>query len=727
MRPTRNLAALVMVVAVAGCHDNPAAGGADMGGKPPNGTPLAKCVAPPRPSSAAAIALAPAFPNLPALSLPVGVAQAPGDAGHFYIWQQSGQLLLIDGANAAATSTVLDLSTVANKLSFGSGENGFLGVTFSPNWATNHTAYLSYDTPSSAAAGFDSVLSRIVSDDGGATLNVAKETTLLQFGQPFTNHNGGNVLFGHDGYLYIGFGDGGSGGDPGNRSQDLTLPFGKMLRLDVEGQTAYAVPPTNPFAGNANQYTALIYAYGLRNPWRWSFDRDTGDLWAGDVGQDLWEEIDKIQRGGNYGWHVMEGFHCYNATTCSLPGALPPELEYGHPATGQNDGGSSVTGGYVYRGTAIPSLIGSYLFADYESARLWRLVYDAAGMGQKELLLETGKNLATFGEGADGELYVSSLGEGVIYQIVAAPVAEGPPFPALLSQTGCVDALDVASPAANVYAYDVNMPLWSDGADKRRWLSLPDGGQIHVNDDGDWDLPIGTVLMKEFSVGGKRVETRLFVHHDDGDWGGYSYEWNDAQTDAALLPSSKTKDLGNGLSWNFPSRNDCLQCHTQAAGRSLGLETAQMNRDAPDGTGNQLAQLDGMGLFDLPLAMAPEMLPAFPHADDTNAPLGDRARAYLHSNCSFCHRMGGPGRVPPDWRASLTLAQTGACNATPQDGDLGATGALVLTPGMPALSVASLRMHATDANRMPPLASHVVDLAGTTLIDAWISSLTSCN
>jgi hypothetical protein len=155
--------------------------------------------------------------------------------------------------------------------------------------------------------------------------------------------------------------------------------------------------------------------------------------------------------------------------------------------------------------------------------------------------------------------------------------------------------------------------------------------------------------------------------------------------------------------------------------------TAQMNTDAPDGSGNQLALLDGAGAFDVPLPPPPAVLPAFPHIDDTTAPIGDRARAYLHSNCSFCHRMGGPGRVPPDWRVSLTLMQTGACNGTPQDGDLGVTGAKIITPGAPASSVASLRMHALDVNRMPPLATHVVDPMGSALIDAWITSLANCN
>ncbi|HEY1586183.1 MAG TPA: PQQ-dependent sugar dehydrogenase, partial [Polyangia bacterium] len=692
MRPARLFAALVMLVAV-GCHDNDGSV-PDMGSHPPpNVTPLAKCVAPPRPSNDATVALVPAFPSLPALSVPVGIAQAPGDPDSFYIWQQSGALVRIAAADPSTTSTVIDLSATANKLSYGSGENGFLGVAFSPNWATNHTAYLSYDTPSSAAAGFDSVLSRIESNDGGATFDLATEKVLLQFAQPYTNHNGGNVLFGPDGYLYIAFGDGGSGGDPQNRAQDTTLPFGKFLRLDVEGQTTYAVPPSNPFAASANAYTQLIYAYGVRNPWRWSFDRGSGQLWLGDVGQDLYEEVDKINLGGNYGWNIMEGTHCYTAATCSLPGALPPELDYGHPATGQTDGGACVTGGYVYRGQAIPSLVGSYLFADYIAGHIWRLVYDANGAGQKQVLVETGKNISSFGEGADGEIYVVSYAEGIIYKLVDATTQPGTTsFPETLSATGCVDPMDPTEPAANLLAYDVNMPLWSDGATKRRWLSLPDGGQIHINADGDWDLPIGTVLMKEFSVGGTRVETRLLVHHDDGDWAGYSYEWLPDGSDAVLLPSSQTRDLGNGMSWYYPSRNDCLQCHTTAAGRSLGLETAQMNRDAPDGSGNQMQLYDAAGLFDVPLPPPPAMLAAFPALDDATAPVGDRARAYLHANCSFCHRMGGPAKVPPDWRDALTLAQTGACGATPQDGDLGVTGALVVAPGTPASSVTSLRM-----------------------------------
>src|SRR5262249_52108883 len=204
------------------------------------------------------------------------------------------------------------------------------------------------------------------------------------------------------------------------------------------------------------------------------------------------------------------------------------------------------------RGTVMPSLVGSYLYADEGSGRLWRVGYDATGKSFNDLLLETGLAITSFGEDLAGELYVCSAGDGKIYKL--APTGPETPtnFPQKLSATGCFSPDNLSQPSASLFAYDVNTPLWSDGADKRRWLQLPAGGQIHVKDDGDWDLPIGTVLIKEFSFDGKKVETRLLVHHDDGDWGGYSYEWSDDQTDATLLPSSRTKDLGNGKSWYFP-------------------------------------------------------------------------------------------------------------------------------------------------------------------------------
>jgi len=393
------------------------------------------CTAPPRPPSDVAVQLTNAFPGR-TFNQPVGITQAPGDAAHFYVWEKGGHVQRVDATGTAAQMQVGDVTNAPEGTLVSDSEAGLLGLAFSPNWQTNHTAYLSF-TPQSATAGagFKSFLARVTTAADGSSFDVANEQPLLSLDQPFSNHNGGNILFGPDGYLYFALGDGGSANDPGNRSQDLTLWFGKMLRLDVDGQTTYAIPPDNPFA-NSTTAKKEIYAYGLRNPWRWSFDRATGELWVGDVGQNVWEEVDKIQKGGNYGWNKCEGTHKFdpadannpNQPPCDFPGALPPVVDYSH-----NDpmGGNSITGGYVYRGTAIPSLVGSYLYADYGSGRLWRVGYDAMGNATNELLLETGKNIDSFGEGLDGELYVVSLGDGAIYKLVPAGPPSTSSFPAI--------------------------------------------------------------------------------------------------------------------------------------------------------------------------------------------------------------------------------------------------------------------------------------------------------
>ncbi|MGC4079549.1 MAG: hypothetical protein QM702_21410 [Rubrivivax sp.] len=237
------------------------------------------------------------------------------------------------------------------------------------------------------------------------------------------------------------------------------------------------------------------------------------------------------------------------------------------------------------------------------------------------------------------------------------------------------------------------------------------------------DLPKGSVVAKTFSIGQKRVETRLFVRHDDGDWAGYSYEWNDAETDATLLPGGKVKSVG-GQDWTYPGRADCPRCHTTAAGRTLGLEIAQLGRtfDYPGRPArDQLATLGHIGVF----AADPPKIPALP-APDGMGPAEARARAYLHSNCSFCHRPDGPTAAQMDLRFSTPFAQTKTCNVAPTRGDLGIAGAAIVKPGATSSSVLSKRAHATDFSRMPPLAIKKVDVAGTKTIDDWIGGLTGC-
>ncbi len=277
--------------------------------------------------------------------------------------------------------------------------------------------------------------------------------------------------------------------------------------------------------------------------------------------------------------------------------------------------------------------------------------------------------------------------------------------------------------------YTINAPFWSDGASKDRWLALPDTQSISVQTDGDWNFPSGTVLVKNFSIGSRLIETRLFMRHPDGVWGGFSYEWNSAQTDATLLEGGAVRDLGGGQSWIFPSESQCLDCHTDAAGRALGLETAQLNRSLTYSrtgrTANELTTLNHIGMLTPQITDAASQ-PVMPEPFGTGA-LNDRARAYLHTNCAQCHRPSGPTPSTMDLRYSSTLMATGTCDVAPQSGDLGlGVNARLIAPGSPENSLLVNRMNRRDSAAMPPLGSHTVDAEGVALVTQWIDGLTSC-
>lgn len=678
------------------------------------------CVAPARPSTGPqTVALSTAFGGR-TFQQPIGAFQAPGDSSRWYVVEKGGLVKSFTSASAT-TRTFADVTSLVNA---GPNEAGLLGFAFHPDWSTNHQAFLSYTASSaSAASGLRSIIARFESTDGGLTLDPTADE-LLTFAQPYSNHNGGCIAFGPDGHLYASFGDGGSAGDPGNRAQNLGVLLGKMLRLDVDGGTPYAVPSDNPFVSRSGA-RGEIFAYGLRNTWRFSFDRGTGQLWAGDVGQNAYEEVDVITSGGNYGWKVREGNDCYNAATCSNTGFVAPVAVYSHSQ------GISITGGYVYRGTALPWLVGRYVYGDFGSGRIWGLFPDTSGTLTPRLLLESGKSIASFAEGADGELYVLDYASGQGSKIVAGPGSSGGTFPQTLRATGCVDPQDATQPAAGVVPYDVNAPLWSDGATKDRFVAIPNGTTITVGTDGDLTLPAGSVAMKTFSLGGQPVETRLFVRHSDGGWAGYTYEWNAAGTDATLLENGKTKVV-NGQTWTFPSRAECMQCHTGAAGFTLGLELGQLNRSftyGPSRTANQLATWNHIGWFRTALTGPSSSQPRLASYGGSD-PLEDQARAYLHANCSGCHRPGSNGGGPADLRASRTLAQSALCGASPTAGSVNGAQVL-LSPGDPAGSILLQRMLATGTGTgsatMPPLGRKVVDSQGVQLVEDWIASLpTTC-
>lgn len=687
--------------------------------RPPNLT----CIAPARPIGSSQAQLTRTFTGI-SHDHGMMMLMAPGDSTQWYLIEKVGRLWRFDNDPAVSTKTpVMDLTGPVYAPGSDSDERGLLGMAFHPDFQNNGYLYLYY---SAAASGpgkdHESHLSRFTSTDGGLTFDPSTELVVMVIDEPFSNHNGGTIAFGPDGNLYLGLGDGGSAGDPGDRAQDPNELLGKMLRIDVDGGTPYAIPADNPFAGGGGR--PEIFAMGLRNPFRFSFDSETDDLWVGDVGQYEWEEISKVELGGNYGWNVREGYECYSPSVgCASAGFAIPFAVY------PNNNGASIVGGVVYHGDAIPGLRGTLLYSDFYSGDILGLFFDpVSGLpAPQEVVSNTQRALVHYTTGADGEVYVLDY-NGQFTVLEPLPDQPIDTFPRLLSQTGCFDPADPSVPTAGLIPYDVAHPFWSDGADKRRWVALPEGGTITIGDDGDWDLPIGSVVAKEFSVAGERIETRLLVLHDDGVWGGYAYAWNDDQTDAEYVDGGRSVDLTSQL-WAIPDTGECARCHTVVGGGSLGLENAQLNTTftyASTGlTANQIATLDHIGMFTTPAPDA-TTLGVYPAVGDSTAPLEDRARAYLHVNCAQCHQPDGPSRTEIDFRYTTALADTNICNVDPAHGDLDVTGAKILVPGEPSKSVLSLRTHRRDANQMPPLGSTVVDEVGVAVLDEWITSLSAC-
>jgi len=689
------------------------------------------CIAPARPASGAAITLNNAFPNLN-FSLPLQMLQAPNNPNRWYVVEKGGTIRYFNNNTNATTSTLF--ANISARVDSTPNEAGLLGMAFDPNFASNGYVYLSY-TRTGTTGPLTSYISRFQSPDNGQTLTIPAanlEQVILTVEQPFSNHNGGNIAFGPDGFLYIGLGDGGSGGDPQGHGQNTSTLLGSLLRVDIRVTTQdwangirYYIPPANPFAANNNcngSGCAEIYAWGLRNPWRWSFDTATGDLWLGDVGQVTREEIDLVKISGNYGWNLCEGTANYLTGSCNTPGITAPVVDYS-----RSNGNCSVTGGYVYRGSRIPGLQGEYIYGDFCSGRIWSLRNGAPPV-IPTLLTDSALQISSFAQGQSGEVYVLNYGAGTIFRIDPLGGNPGTPIPTQLSATGCVSSSDPAQPASGMIAYDINAPFWSDGAQKQRWLAIPDGTTITINNTHDWDFPIGSVLMKHFRLAGILIETRLFMRHTDGSWAGYSYEWDNAQSDATLVNGGKSK-LINGQNWLYPSSSQCDNCHTTVAGFALGPETAQMNRNFTyPGTGvnaSQLITLESIGLFSAPLGDIPANLPALANPANTNASLRDRSRSYLHTNCAQCHVPGGPtpANINLDYRTAD--ANMNVCNLSPIGGDLGIANAVLIAPADPASSIIWQRMRRRDVFAMPPLASSLIDTSGEALLQSWINGMNS--
>jgi uncharacterized repeat protein (TIGR03806 family) len=673
-----------------------------------------------------------AFPYL-TFESPVLVTSIPGAADRLAVAEHGGRILVFPNDRYAFSGDVLiDLSVAGPSWAplLASGEQGLHGVAFDPDFASNGYFYVDYSLAAASCGTLrDCIRVMRFTAVEGETLAVdpASGRLVLQFEQPFPNHKAGALAFGPDGMLWIASGDGGGANDPQNAGQRLNTLLGKLLRIDVHRGTSYAIPNDNPFAGNMT-VRGEIFSYGLRQPWRFSFDRLTGDLWLGDVGESVAEEIDHIPFGAtggqNFGWKLCEGTSDANGAGCGAAGLTAPVLTYAHDATG----GQMVVGGHVYRGSQVPALYGRYVYGDFVSGRIWS--WDPSG-AESPRQIATLSGVVGFGEDRDGDLLVVGRDDGKLHRFVSAGSELDPGVPQSLGATGLFTSVVNLTPAPGVIPYDVNVPGWSSHAAARRWLALPGSERIGFSPAGEWTLPVGSALVQQFDLPGTsgpvHVETRVLLRQSSG-WRGYTYWWTPDQSRAFLITGSLSYgydvDLGNGpevMDWYFPRPDECLACHTQAGGRALGLRTRQLNRVTDDGSGprEQLERFDCLGLFESPIGAAASY-ERFAAASDPNESLDKRARSYLDVNCASCHSPGAPTPGGMDLRFDTGINGTHMLFVPALFGDLGTPNGLRIHPGHPEASVLAARMTSDDPAVWMPRLSLLPDNAGAALISAWI-------
>ena len=633
------------------------------------------------------------------------------------------------------------------------------GVAFHPRFAENRYFYVTYVLDRLKFEPKGSRLSRFEArQDNPLKADPKTEKIILEW--PSGGHNGGCIRFGPDGYLYLSTGDGSGIADGLLTGQDLGDLLGAILRIDVDHPEAgrpYTIPRDNPFVDTPGA-RGEIWSFGHRQVWKFSFDRQKR-LWGGEVGQDLWEMIYIIERGGNHGWSVNEGKHPFRPERKKGPGAFAtPLVEHPHSDF------RSLTGGSIYESDRLPELKGAYIYGDYDTGKVWSLRFDGGKVNDHHQLADTQIRIVEFARDEAGDVYLVDFAGGGLHRIVKAPPpAATESFPRKLSETGLFASTPDLVPARGLIPYSVNAQLWSDGAEKERFLALPGDSQIEFDAvvyphgpnyaDRGWRFPDGTVLVKTFSLAmekgnpssRKRLETRILQHRkmpgDDDEYGaqfwfGYTYLWNDEQTDAELLSaeglnrSYTIRDPAEPggtrqQTWRYPSRTECTLCHTMAAKYVLGVTTLQMNKDHDYGKmrENQLAVLDRLGVFKERLPQSPDRLPRLVdyrnHREDSNL----RSRAYLHANCAHCHRKWGGGNADFDLQASIPLIETKAVNTPPGQGSFDYADPRILVPGDADRSLIFQRMRMEGLGRMPHVASTVVDQETLKLLRDWILSL----
>lgn len=670
-------------------------------------------------------------------------AQLSPDGKRWYITEQLAiiRTFPVDG-DPTSSSVLLDLSTPERK--WDHRRNAY-SVAFHPRFADNGHLYIfTRDPIPDPAMGRIARYTITTAADGTPSCDVKSAVTIIEWPSG-EDHFGGSLNFGNDGMLYFPVGDGNGYGDAKLSGQDLSDLNASVMRIDVDRPAPgkhYAIPADNPFLTIPNA-RGEVWAYGLRNVWKMSFDRVTGELWGCDVGQDLWDSVMRIGKGQNYGWSVFEGSHPFRPERAKGPTTISKPL-YEH----EHFEARSLTGGFVYRGKALPELTGAYVYGDYDTGKVWGIRAEGERVTWHQELVDTPLRIVGFAQDRDGEL-IAVDHPGSLHRITAQDPAvlaaeAAKTFPRTLSGTGLYADTARNLLAPGVLPYSVNSPLWSDESHKERFIAIPGGGKIRHDRSNGWNFPEGTVLVKTFALdlvkgdpsSRRRLETRI-EHLEQNHWRNYTYIWNDAQTDAELLDEPRGRDRTFTIrerdgrtreqTWHFPGRAECTLCHTMPMNYVLGPTTPQMNRDHDYGGGviaNQIEVLHRLGMLEKPLKDGKATnLPKLADPADVRAAREERARAYLHANCAHCHTKWGGGNAYFWLNADLPLDKTATLGTAPQHGDLHVPGAKVIDPGHPERSLLTLRMAMLGAERMPRIASSVVDEAAVKLISEWIESL----
>jgi mono/diheme cytochrome c family protein len=729
-----------------------------------------------------------AFPGLVvtqalAMRTPIGAAYS----NLLFFVERRGYISYINLTNPnPARQLFLDVSPQVSFDNTAEGEMGLESLDFHPGFATNGYFFVTYMT--TGGNPYRERLARFVANP--VTLTVATNTQQLLFDTTKRefNHNAGDLHFGPDGYLYVSMGDEGNQYNFHTNAQRLDLAlFSGILRLDVDkkpgslepnppstgndvvltiptdgsGHAFYSVPPDNPFLGVTNLYGKPVdpshlrgefFAIGLRHPWRFSIDPATGEVWAGHVGQDLYESVDLVTPGGNYGWPYFEasshltvplygGTPTHPGLTNPPPGFVvsPAMWEYPHTSVAGADpnfDGLDAIGGVVYHGNLIAQLTNAFVFGDFDvGGNIWALRRTNSTVTVERLTGEFG--IGAYGiDPRTGDILLANYIQNKIRRLVFTD-ATGSSFPQKLSDTGIFADLVTLSPNPGIVSYEPIIAFWSDYAIKRRWFCIPNLTDTMTSaTDANWLFPTRMKWFKHFDLETqrgnpatrKRIETRALVKTDTGVYG-VSYQWNDAQTEAYLAPDGGTnfvvtvQDGTNTIQqqWEIPSRSGCQACHTPVAGFALSFNTRELNQTTNMNgfAGNQLGLLSQAGYFSS--TVNPAGLPAFARAADSNYSLEYRVRSYLSENCVQCHQSGGAGAPTWDARPWLTMAQTHLINGA-LDNNGGDPLNKLVVPGDTNHSVLLRRIAANGFSRMPPLATHQLDFGSISLLTQWITT-----